>query len=111
MQCVWIHCFGLAIGLFDATVGHLVNHLETGKDTGECVVVLLSDRIELVVMAARAGDGQTEHGARDRNNTVFPFVGHYVDAIAIVVLWPQAEKSERCQVLRLSTVNLVGSKL
>ncbi len=53
-----------ARGLAIALVGHgSVERLGTAEDAGEGVVIALADGIELVVVAAGAGDGHAEDGA------------------------------------------------
>ena len=78
-----------------------------GEDAVERVVVLAGDRIELVVMAPGAADGQTEQPPADQVDPI-------VDDLVLIVEEPAADREEthRRQRARVSPqVELVGGDL
>ena len=63
--------------------GRLVQRLDDrGEDAVQGIVVLDRDRVELVVMAARAGDGQAEEGLGRRVDALIDGVMDVVEALA-----------------------------
>src|SRR5439155_5193982 len=92
-------------------VWSFVDEFGAGEDAGQGVVVARGDGIELVVMATRAGDSQAEEGTTDGIDAIFPFIGFYVEAVAIVVFGPEADKPERGQILGPGVFDFVGRKL
>ena len=89
----------------------LADHVGAGKDTGERIVVLGGNRVVLVVVAAGAGDGQTEQSPRNRVDTILPLVGHHVEAFAIVVLGPEPEETQRDVLVVTRIVEQVSGQL
>src|SRR5262249_16703181 len=51
------------------------------EDAGQGVVVLLRERVELVVVAAGAGEGQPQETAADRVDLVIDDIGHPLPAV------------------------------
>ena len=89
--------------------GHLVDHLRAREHSGQPVVILARDGVELVVVTARAGDRQTEESARHRVHAILPFIRHHLDAVAIVVLGAETKEAECDQVV--GAFQLVRSEL
>jgi len=92
------HLFGFDFALKDFPFGCFVHPLGAGEDPSQAVVVAHCDRLKLVVMATSAGDGQAEHRARHRIHAVFPFIRLHVEPIAVVILWTEAQKTQRGQI-------------
>ena len=65
--------------------------LRAEEDAGQRIVVLRGDRVELVIVAACARDGEREEAANQRINAVVQLLGNDL-VIALVVLRPAGQK-------------------
>ncbi len=67
-----------------------------GEDATQSVVITLQDVVVLVVVAAGAGDGQTEHATRHRIDTLVALVGTALDGLSLIPdPWSAAEEGSR----------------
>ena len=82
----------------------MIHHFGAGEDAGECVVVALGDRLELVIVATGASDGEAEHRARDGIDAILPFIGHHFNAVTIVIFRAEAKETYYEAVLFISGV-------
>ncbi len=89
--------------------GNFVHHLRAREHAGQSVVVLARDRIELVIVAARARDRQPEKGARDGIHAVLPFVRHHFEPAAVVILGAEPDEAERGKIV--GAAEFVGGEL
>ncbi len=88
--------------------------LRVEEHAGERVVVLGRDRVVLVVVAARAPDGQAEQAAADHVHAVVSLVGvRDLDSAVVVVPRTETQKPERREMphLRARIAHQVGGEL
>ena len=74
----WPSCRSFGLLAASSVRSGLLNIVGAGEHAGQGVVVVRRDRVELVVVAAGAGDGQAEQAAADRVDAVVPLVGHHL---------------------------------
>ena len=83
-----------AIGLF-ARGQRQIRESAGVEDAREGVVILSRNRVELMIVAAGAGDGQSEEAAGQGINAVVQFVSGSAGGVGVlVVLRPQAEEAQ-----------------
>ena len=56
------------------------------EDTRERIIVLLGDRIELVIVAAGAGNGQAQEASSQGVDTIVEFIGSGFRRVGVLVV-------------------------